>query len=61
MIHRSGHRAVRCPSLVTLLRCMVILLGMAGITVAAVVGDQVELKATPPSRHALPPGTPWHE
>lgn len=46
MIDRSGHRAVRWPSLVTLLRCMVILLCMAGITSAAVVGDRVELKAT---------------
>ena len=46
MIHRSGHRAVRCPSLVTLLRRMVILLGMAGITVAAGVGDHVELRAS---------------
>ena len=55
MIHRSGHRAVRCPSLVTLLRCMVILLCMAGITVAAVVGDQVELKAT----HQA--GIPFHQ
>jgi hypothetical protein len=46
MIHRSGHRAVRCPSLVTLLLCMVILLCIAGVTIAAVVGDHVELQAS---------------
>jgi hypothetical protein len=46
MLHRSGRRAIRCPSLVTPLLYMAILLCMAGITVAAVVGDQVELKAS---------------
>jgi hypothetical protein len=46
MIHRSSHRAVRCSSCVTPLLCLVILLGMAEITGAAVVGDHVELKAT---------------
>jgi hypothetical protein len=55
MIHRSGHRAIHWPSLVTLLRCMVILLCMAGITVAAVVGDHVELQAS----HQA--GVPFHQ
>jgi endonuclease YncB( thermonuclease family) len=46
MIHRSSHRAVHCLSGVTPLLCLVILICLAGINVAAVVGDQVELKAT---------------
>jgi endonuclease YncB( thermonuclease family) len=46
MIYCASHRAVRSPSFVTLLLCLAILFCAAGITVAAVVGDQVELKAT---------------
>jgi endonuclease YncB( thermonuclease family) len=46
MIHRSSRRDVHRTWYVTLLLCLVILLCMAGITVAAVVGDQVELKAS---------------
>ena len=55
MVHRSGHRAVRCPSFVTLLECMVILLCMVRITVAAAVGDQVELQES----HQA--GIPFHQ
>jgi hypothetical protein len=46
MVHPVIRRAVRCPLLVTSLLCLVILFCEPGITVAAVVGDQVELKAT---------------
>jgi hypothetical protein len=46
MIHRSSRRAVRCPSCVTPLLYLAIFLCMTGITLAAVVGDEVELNAT---------------
>ena len=55
MIHLAIRRAVRCPSFVTLLLCLVSLFCAAGITFAAVVGDQVELKAT----HQA--GVPFHQ
>ena len=45
MIHLTICRAVRCPSCVTLLLCLVTWFCAAGIATAAVVGDQVELKA----------------
>ena len=46
MICLAIWRAVRCSPFVTSLLCLVTLFCAAGITVAAVVGDQVELKAT---------------
>jgi hypothetical protein len=46
VIHRTIRRAVLCSRCVTSLLCLVILFCAAGITVAAVVGDQVELNAT---------------
>jgi hypothetical protein len=55
MIHRSSHRAVRCLSFVTPPLCLAILFCAAGITFAAVVGDQVELKATQQA------GVPLHQ
>jgi hypothetical protein len=46
MIHRSSRRAVHCTAFVSLLLCIVTLLCAVGNTFAAVVGDQIELKAT---------------
>jgi Bacterial SH3 domain/Staphylococcal nuclease homologue len=46
MIHCSRCHAVRCSLLVTLLLRLIPLLGTAGNSFAASVGDQVELKAT---------------
>jgi hypothetical protein len=55
MIHRSSRRDVHCRLYVTSLLCIVSLFCAAGSTFAAVVGDQVELKAT---HHA---GVPLHK
>jgi hypothetical protein len=46
MIDLAIRRGIHCRSFVTPLLCLVILLCAAGITVGAVVGDHVELKAT---------------
>jgi hypothetical protein len=46
MIDLGIRRAVRCLSFVSPLLCLMILFCTVGITVAAVVGDLVELKAT---------------
>jgi hypothetical protein len=54
MMHLSIRRAVRCTSCVTLLLLALSLFVAAGITCAATVGDQVELKAT----HQA--GVPFH-
>jgi hypothetical protein len=55
MIDRAIRRAVRCPAFVVLLLCLVIVLCMAGSAFAAVVGDQIELKATHQD------GVPFHQ
>jgi hypothetical protein len=55
MIHLTIRRAVRCTSSLTLLLVILSLFFAAGITFAAAVGDQVELKAT----HQA--GIPFHK
>ncbi len=55
MIDLAIRRAVRCPSFVTPLLCIVGLLCAAGSTFTAVVGDHVELIAT----HQA--GVPFHK
>jgi endonuclease/exonuclease/phosphatase family metal-dependent hydrolase len=54
MTHRSSRCAVRHPSRVTPLLCLLSVLCSAGMTIAA-VGDQVELRATQRS------GVPFHQ
>jgi hypothetical protein len=60
MLHRTVRRAVLDSLFVNLLLCLAILFCAAEITVAAVVGDHVELKATHQSGiplHKEPRGT----
>jgi endonuclease/exonuclease/phosphatase family metal-dependent hydrolase len=57
----SIRRTVRQPSRVTPFLCILSVVFCAGITVAATVGDQVELRATQPSGvpfHRAPGGSP---
>jgi hypothetical protein len=64
MTHCSSRRAVHHPSRVTPLLCLLILLFSAGITCAATVGDQVELRATQRSSvpfHRAPGGSPKYQ
>lgn len=55
MIDQAIHHPVRCPPFIVLLLCHVSLFCAVGITVAAVVGDQIELNAT----HQA--GIPFHQ